>query len=65
MGPSCVVEERSVIESVVIGTVDLRMVAGGQGGHLVPVDRVEAEEELHFISNFFWCETPLIGPFLC
>ena len=35
--PPGVVEEGAVVEPVVIWTVHFRVVAGGQGGHLVPV----------------------------
>ena len=49
--PQHIVEELSVVMSVVIGTVCLSMVTRGHHRHLVTVDRVVTEKQLHFLSH--------------
>ena len=36
---------------IIIRRIDLSMIARCQGGHLVPVDRVHGEEELHLLGD--------------
>ena len=49
--PGVVVEELAVVKAVVVGGVALCMVGGGEHRHLVAVDGVAAEEELHLVCN--------------
>lgn len=50
--PSDVVEEGTMIEAIVIGTVEFGVVAGREHGHFVPVDGITAEKMFHFFGHF-------------
>mmetsp|Transcript_15581 Transcript_15581/g.43595 ORF Transcript_15581/g.43595 Transcript_15581/m.43595 type:complete len:240 (-) Transcript_15581:1526-2245(-) len=50
-GPRGAVEKLPVVKAVVVRRVGLRVVGGCDGRHLVAVDGVEAEEELHLFSH--------------
>ena len=49
--PADVVEEWPVVEAVVVGAVGLGVVRRRHDGHLVAVDGVEAEEQLHLLGS--------------
>lgn len=51
--PARVVEEGPVIEPVVVRTVSLGVVGRGKDSHLVSVDGVVPEEQLHLVSDLF------------
>jgi len=53
-----------VIETIVIRTVRLGVVGGREDRHLVPVDGVVTEEELHLVGNLFGCASVLPGTIL-
>ena len=42
-----------MIEPVVIGAVRLGVIRRSEDGHLVAVDGVVTEKELHFVGNLF------------
>ena len=50
-GPFDVVEELALVKAVVIRTVALCVIGGCQHCHLVTVDGVQLEEQLHFLCN--------------
>ena len=50
-GPLDVVEELALVKAVVVRTVALCMIGGRQHCHLVAVDGVQLEEQLHFLCN--------------
>ena len=50
-GPFDVVEELALVKAVVVRTVALCMIGGCQHCHLVTVDGVQLEEQLHFLCN--------------
>ena len=50
-GPHDIVEELAVVVSIVVRAVRLGVVARGDGRHLVSVDRVVPEKELHLFAN--------------
>jgi hypothetical protein len=53
--PGSVVEERTEVEAVVVWSVPLRVVAGGQRRHLVAIYGVKEEEPANL-----WMETTAI-----
>lgn len=53
--PLCMVQERTVIKTIVIRRVALSMTCRGQHCHFVPVDGITAEEVFHLVGNLFRC----------
>ena len=49
------VQERTVIVTVVIGRVAFSMTCRGQHRHFVPVDSITAEEVFYLVGNLFRC----------
>lgn len=49
--PSVVVEERTVIETVIVGRVSFSVVGWSQHRHFVPVHAVVSEKEFHLLGN--------------
>ena len=49
--PEHVVEELTMIVTIVVGTVRLGVIRRRQCRHLVTIDRVVTKEELHFVGN--------------
>ena len=50
-GPQHVVEELTMIVTIVVGSVRLGVIRRRQCRHLVTIDRVVTKEELHFVGN--------------
>lgn len=50
-GPLDVVEKLSLVKAVVVWAVTLGMIGRGQHGHLVAIDGVQLEKQLHFLRN--------------
>ena len=50
-GPPDVVEKLAVVVAIVVGAVAFRVVRRCEGGHLMPIDGVGAEEMLHFVGH--------------
>lgn len=50
-GPLDIVEKLTLIKAVVVGAVTLSVIGGGQYRHLVAIDSIQLEEQLHFLCN--------------
>lgn len=61
--PLCIVQEWTVIITVVIRRVAFSMTCRGQHCHFVPVDSITAEEVFHLVGHLFRCAvcTPRIN----